>query len=126
MTETSVKASTTLIWRWEPQEILLENPFEFTAEISRLAFHAPVQREVKEGIAEIYADFEEDHELVEMGMAEYAEFLKKEEEIDLTKIPKVDLGRVREDLLTRESLYEEYLNHKMGHRSDTNQGRKLS
>lgn len=38
----------------------------------------------------------------------------KEEGIEMKEIPKGHLGMVKEDTLTRESLYEDYLDHKMG------------
>jgi len=40
--------------------------------------------------------------------------LGKEEGIELKEIPRGRLGEVKEEVLTRESLYEEYLDHKMG------------
>ncbi len=40
--------------------------------------------------------------------------LSKEEGIVMKEIPKGHLGLVIDDPLTRESLYEEYLDHKMG------------
>ncbi|MDA2920738.1 helix-turn-helix domain-containing protein [Desulfobacterota bacterium AH_259_B03_O07] len=40
--------------------------------------------------------------------------LGKEEGIELKEIPRGHLGDVKEETITRESLYEEYLDHKMG------------
>jgi len=40
--------------------------------------------------------------------------LGKEESIELKEIPKGHLGEVKEEALTRESIYEEYIDHKMG------------
>jgi excisionase family DNA binding protein len=40
--------------------------------------------------------------------------LGKEEGIELKEIPRGHLGEIKEEALTRESLYEEYLDRKMG------------
>jgi len=40
--------------------------------------------------------------------------LGKEEGIELKQIPRGHLGEVKDEVLTRESLYEEYIDHKMG------------
>lgn len=40
--------------------------------------------------------------------------LSKEEGIELKEIPKGHLGKVKEEPLTTESLYRDYLDHKMG------------
>ena len=40
--------------------------------------------------------------------------LGKEEGIELKEIPRGHLGDVKEEALTRESIYEEYIDHKMG------------
>ena len=40
--------------------------------------------------------------------------LGKEEGIELKEIPRGHLGDVKEKVLTRESLYEEFVNYKMG------------
>lgn len=40
--------------------------------------------------------------------------LGKEEGIELKEIPRGHLGGVKDEVLTRESLYEEYIGHKMG------------
>jgi excisionase family DNA binding protein len=40
--------------------------------------------------------------------------ISKEEGLELKEIPKGRLGKVKEEPLTRGSLYEEYLDHKMG------------
>jgi len=40
--------------------------------------------------------------------------LGREEDIELKEIPRGHLGEVKEEVLTRESLYEEYIDHKMG------------
>ncbi len=40
--------------------------------------------------------------------------LSKEEGIELKEIPKGHLGKIKEEPLTREVLYKDYLDHKMG------------
>lgn len=40
--------------------------------------------------------------------------LSKEEGIELKEIPTGHLGEIKEEALTRKSIYEEYLDHKMG------------
>jgi len=40
--------------------------------------------------------------------------LAKEEGIELKEVPKGHLGKVQEKALLRESIYEKYLDHKMG------------
>lgn len=40
--------------------------------------------------------------------------LSKEEGIELKEVPKGHLGKIKDELLTRETLYREYIDHKMG------------